>query len=110
MRGLPWWLTGKNLPGNAGDAGLIPGSRRPPEEGNGNLLQEPCLGKPMDRGARRAIVHAVAKSQTRLSDETTTKEKREKTGRDGSDWVLGGGRGSYAGRPTPALSCSVKGL
>ena len=29
----------KNLPGSAGDAGLIPGLRRPPGEGNGNPLQ-----------------------------------------------------------------------
>ena len=36
--------------------------------GNGNPLQNSCLGNPMDRGAwRRAPVHRVAKSQTRLS-------------------------------------------
>ena len=29
----------KNLPANAGDAGLIPGSRRSPGEGNGDPLQ-----------------------------------------------------------------------
>jgi len=28
----------KNPPANAGDAGLIPGSGRSPEEGNGNPL------------------------------------------------------------------------
>ena len=37
-QGLPWWLSGKELPANAGDAGLIPKSRRPPGEGNGNPL------------------------------------------------------------------------
>ena len=42
----------KNLPVNAGDAGLIPGRGRPPGEGNGNPLQYDCLGNPMDRGAR----------------------------------------------------------
>ena len=36
-------------------------------EGNGNPLQYSCLGNPTDRGARQAIVHGVAKSQTRLS-------------------------------------------
>ena len=37
--GLPWWLReSKNLPANAGDVGLIPGSLRSPGEGNGNLL------------------------------------------------------------------------
>ena len=36
-------------------------------EGNGNLLQDSCLGNPMDRGSWWATVHGVAKSQTRLS-------------------------------------------
>ena len=40
-------------------------------EGNGNPLQYACLGNPMDRGAWRAIVHGVTKSQTRLSNQTT---------------------------------------
>ena len=35
-------------------------------EGNGNLLQYSCLENPMDRGAWRATVHRVAKSQTWL--------------------------------------------
>ena len=34
-----------------GDAGVIPGSLRYPEEGNSNPLQYSCLGNPMDRGA-----------------------------------------------------------
>ena len=53
----------KNLPANAGDRGLIPGSERSPGGGNGNLLQY-CLENPMDRGAWQAIVHGVTKSQT----------------------------------------------
>ena len=36
---------------SAGDRGLIPGSERSPGERNGNPLQYPCLGNPMDRGA-----------------------------------------------------------
>ena len=36
----------ENLPINAGDAGLIPGSERSPGEGNGNPLQCSCLGNP----------------------------------------------------------------
>ena len=35
-------------------------------EGNGNLLQDSCLGNPMDGGAWQATVHGVTKSQTRL--------------------------------------------
>ena len=53
---------------NAGDPGLIPGWEKSPGEGNGNPLQYPCLENSMDRGAWRAIVHGVAKSQTRLND------------------------------------------
>ena len=47
--------------------GLIPGSGRSPGEGNDNPLQDSCLENPMDRGAWRATVHRVAKSQTQLS-------------------------------------------
>ena len=57
----------KNLPVNAGDAGdtgSIPGSRRSPGIGNGNPLQYSCLENSMDRGAWRATVHGVGKSQT----------------------------------------------
>ena len=31
-------------------------------------LQYSCLGNPMDRGAWRATVHEITKSQTQLSD------------------------------------------
>ena len=57
-------LVVKNLSANAGDVGLIPGSRRSHAEGNGNLLQYSCLGNPMDREAWRATVHRVAESDT----------------------------------------------
>ena len=59
----------KSLLANAGDVrdvGLIPGSGRSPGEGTGNPLQHSCLENPMDRGAWRAIVHRVVKSQTWL--------------------------------------------
>ena len=46
------------------DAGLIPGSQRSPGGGRGNTLQYSCLENPVNRGAWRAIVHKVAKSQT----------------------------------------------
>ena len=36
---------------SAGGQGLIPGLGRASGEGNGNLLQYPCLENPMDRGA-----------------------------------------------------------
>ena len=63
---------GKNPLANAREAGLIPGLGRSPGGGHGNPLQYSCLGNPMDRGAWRAIVHAVIKIQTRLSDSTAT--------------------------------------
>ena len=50
----------KNLPANARDAGLIPGSGRRPGEGNGNALQYSCLENFMDRGGWWATVHGVA--------------------------------------------------
>ena len=45
---LPKWLSGKNLPANAGDArdeGSVPGPGRSPGVGNGNPLQYYCLQK-----------------------------------------------------------------
>ena len=39
-----------------------------PGEMNGNPLQSSCLQNPMDRGAWRAIVHEVTKSQAQLSN------------------------------------------
>ena len=61
----------KNLPANAGDVGLIPGSGRSSGGGGGNPLQHSWLGNPMDRGAWQATVHGVPKSQTWLSDSAT---------------------------------------
>ena len=34
--GLPWWLSGKEVPASAGDTHLIPGLGRSLAEGNGN--------------------------------------------------------------------------
>ena len=46
--------------GDARDAGL----GRSPGEGNGNALQNFCLGSRMNRGVRWATVHGASKSQT----------------------------------------------
>ena len=51
----------KNPPANAGDTGSIPGSGRPPGEGNGTPLQYFCLENPMDMEAWQATVHGVTK-------------------------------------------------
>ena len=68
FKGFPGGSVVKNLPANAGDVGLISGLGRFPGIGNGNPLLYSCLENSMDRGAWRAEVHGVAKSQTRLSN------------------------------------------
>ena len=54
----------KNMPVNAGDMSLIPGSGRSPGEGSGNPLQYSRLENPMDRGARWATAHGVTELDT----------------------------------------------
>ena len=66
---IPGSSDGKSSAYNAGDLGSNPGSGRSPGEGNSNPLHG--LENPMDRGAWWAIVHGVAKSQTRLRDFTS---------------------------------------
>ena len=51
LLGLSQWLSGKESPCNAGDAGdmgLIPRSGRSPGGGHGNPLQYSCLENSMD--------------------------------------------------------------
>ena len=66
----------KNPPASAGDArnaGLISGLGRSPGKGNGNPLQYSCLENSVDRRAWQATVQGMAKSQTWLSTEHTSK-------------------------------------
>ena len=49
--GFPGGSEGKVSACNAGDLGSMPGSGRPPGEGNGTPLQYSCLENPMDREA-----------------------------------------------------------
>ena len=62
--GFPGGTMLKNPPANSGDAGLIPGSRRSPGEGNGNPLWYPCLENSMDGGVWLCTVPGVTKSRT----------------------------------------------
>ena len=62
--GFPGGSDGKESACNVGDLGSIPGLGRSPGGGHGKPLQYSCLEKPMDRGAWRAAVHGVEKSQT----------------------------------------------
>ena len=56
----------KNLPANAGEVGLIPGSERARGEGQGNPLQDSCLENAMDRGAWQAAAHGIAKESNNV--------------------------------------------
>ena len=69
--GFPGGSMAQNPPANAGDArdlGLIPGSGRFPWSRKWQPAPVFLPENPMDRGAWRATVHGVAKSQTRLSE------------------------------------------
>ena len=59
---IPCSSVGKESACNAGDMGLIPGSKISPGEGKGNPLQHPYLENPTDGGAWQASVHGVAQS------------------------------------------------
>ena len=66
---LPRWFSGKNLPAidlpaeGAKFMGLIPGSGRSPERGNGNPFHYSCLKNSKDKGAWQTTVHWITKSQ-----------------------------------------------
>ena len=51
----------KNLPANVEDTVEILNLRRSSGEGNGNPLQDSCLGNPMYRVVWRATVHGIIK-------------------------------------------------
>ena len=55
--------------------GSIPGSGISLGGRHGDPLQYSCLENPTDRGAWWAIVHGVAKSQTRLKRLSTAQHK-----------------------------------
>ena len=53
IRGLPWWLSGKESTCQPGDS--ISGLRRSPGEGNGNPLQYSCLENPIEFGRLQSM-------------------------------------------------------
>ena len=61
---FPGGSEGKASVYHAGDPGSIPGSGRPPGEGNGYSLQYSCLENPVNGEAWWATVHGVTKSWT----------------------------------------------
>ena len=78
VRGFLGGSVVKNLPADAGNTGLTPGLGKSPEVENGNLLQYPCPGNPMDRRPWWARVYGVAKSWTH----------RAHTHADSARWIL----------------------
>ena len=66
--GFPGGSDAKESAHIVGDLGLIPELGRSPGGRHGTALQYSCLENPMDRGAWRAAVHGVPKSQIRLHD------------------------------------------
>ena len=66
--GGPGDSVGKESACNTEDAGLIPGSGRCSEEGNGNPLQYSCLENSTDRGAWWIAIHRVTKSRIQLNN------------------------------------------
>ena len=70
--GFPGGSMVKNLPANAadaGDKGLIPGSRRSPGAGHGNPVQYSCLENPHGQRSLVAIVHRVTQ-KSRMTEVT----------------------------------------
>ena len=61
LRGFPGGSVVKNPLAKAGDSGSVSGLGRSHGEENGNPIQYPLLGNPMDRGTWWATVHGVAK-------------------------------------------------
>ena len=76
-KGFSVGSVGKESACNTGDEGLIPGSGRSRDEGNGYLLQYPCQENPTDGGAWRASVPGVADSQSRLRRYSTERQQAE---------------------------------
>ena len=66
----------KNPPANAGDVDLIPGLVRSTERGHGNPLQYFWLENSMDRGARQATVHGVARVRHHLATKPPTTKRK----------------------------------
>ena len=73
--GLPRWFTGKESACQC--TSLIPGLGRYPGRGNGNPLQYPCLGNPMDRGAWWGVMEESMRSQ-RVRNNRETEHTRMK--------------------------------
>ena len=110
------WLPGgtvvKNTPsdvGDARDAGSIPGSRRCPEEGNGNPLQYSCLQTPWTEESGRLQSMELLESGTVYELSTHTYNQSEQCLLKKGQWwylqstgsVMSDYRGGYSPSQTP---------
>ena len=88
--GFPGGSVVKILPaieGDSGDVGSIPGLGRYP--GGVTHFQYSCLENSMDRGAWRATVHVVARSQTGLSPNMNKgREGMQRQGRRSQETIV----------------------
>ena len=70
---LPWWFSGKESICQCQETGVQSlGWEDPLEEEMGTQTSILAWKNPMDRGAWRAIVYGLAKSQTELNDQQFT--------------------------------------
>ena len=77
-KGFPGGTMAKNPPASEGKArnmGSSPGWGISPGVGNGNLLQNSCLGNPMNRGAwQTTVLESRKESDTTLVAKQTSKK------------------------------------
>ena len=66
VAGFPGGTDGKKSVYNAVDLGSVPGSERPPGEGNDNPLQFSSMGNPIDREAWWVTVHGIIENRDNL--------------------------------------------
>ena len=76
--GFPGGSDGRESAWYEGDPGLIPGLGRSLGEENGYPLQYFCLVNSMDRGAWKATVQVVMKSQTWATNTFTSQVRKMK--------------------------------
>ena len=76
MKGFPGSSDGNESACNAGDLGLIPGSGRSPEEGNGNPLQYSCLENPHGQRSLGGL-QAIGSQRVRHDRATETSKGNE---------------------------------
>ena len=74
LPGLPWWLDSKESTCQAGDEGLIPGSGRFPEEGNG-FFNPPPVFLPGKSHGQRKLSSYCPWGRKRVKDDSATKQQ-----------------------------------